>query len=109
MNGGLGPPAPAGPGQSPGLPLRPTPRPPCLVSRLRHFLAHLAPEPPMRLVALLCLLAAPAVAAAMTPDSAKDPNLWLESVSSARAMDWVKGQNAKSLGVLQGDPHYQTF
>jgi prolyl oligopeptidase len=63
----------------------------------------------MRLAALLCLLTAPAAAAAMTPDSAKDPNLWLEAVSSPAAMDWVKGQNARSLGVLQGDPHYETF
>src|SRR5580658_7133874 len=39
-------------------------------------------EPPMRLAVLLCLLAAPTVAAAaaaMTPDSEKDPNLWLEA------------------------------
>jgi prolyl oligopeptidase len=63
----------------------------------------------MRLAALLCLLALPAVGAAMTPDSAKDPNLWLEAVSSPRALDWVNEQNARSLGVLKGDPHYATF
>jgi len=63
----------------------------------------------MRLAALLCLLALPAAGAAMTPDSARDPNLWLEAPSSPQALDWVKGQNARSLAVLQGDPHYETF
>ncbi len=63
----------------------------------------------MRLAALLCLLALPAAGAAMAPDDAKDPNLWLEPVNGARALDWVKQQNARSLAVLKGDKHYQTF
>jgi prolyl oligopeptidase len=63
----------------------------------------------MRLAVLLCLIATPVAGAAMSPDNSKDPNLWLEAVSSPRAMDWVKSENAKSLAVLKGDPHYETF
>src|SRR5277367_1473937 len=58
----------------------------------------------MRLAALFCLLALPTWAA--TP-AADDPFIWLESPAGPRAMDWVKQQNAKSLAVLQADPHYK--
>ena len=43
-------------------------------------------------------------ASAVTAD---DPHLWLEDIEGARAMQWVKARNAKSLGVLQGDPRYE--
>ncbi|HET9028613.1 MAG TPA: prolyl oligopeptidase family serine peptidase [Candidatus Aquilonibacter sp.] len=35
-----------------------------------------------------------------------DPFIWLEDKDGAKAMAWVKEQNAKTLPVLQGDPHY---
>src|ERR1039458_2243178 len=35
-----------------------------------------------------------------------DPFLWLEDVNGARAMDWVKAENAKTLGVLETDSRY---
>lgn len=35
-----------------------------------------------------------------------DPFLWLEEQTGARAIDWVKQQNARTLPILQGDPHY---
>jgi prolyl oligopeptidase len=35
-----------------------------------------------------------------------DPFLWLEDVSSPRAMAWVQAENAKTLGVLQADPRF---
>ena len=38
--------------------------------------------------------------------AAPDPFLWLEDVVGARATAWVKAENAKTLGVLQGDPRY---
>jgi prolyl oligopeptidase len=38
---------------------------------------------------------------------ATDPYLWLEDIHSARAMAWVKAQNAKATEVLQADPDYQ--
>ena len=38
-----------------------------------------------------------------------DPYLWLEDVSGARASDWVKAENAKTLSVLQRDRHFAQF
>jgi prolyl oligopeptidase len=35
-----------------------------------------------------------------------DPNLWLEDISSPRAMAWVQAENTKTLAVLEKDPHY---
>jgi prolyl oligopeptidase len=34
-------------------------------------------------------------------------NLWLEDVEGAKSMEWVRGENAKTLPVLQGDARYQ--
>jgi prolyl oligopeptidase len=34
---------------------------------------------------------------------ASDPFLWLEDVGSPRAMAWVQGENARTIGVLEGD------
>ena len=39
-------------------------------------------------------------------DGAPDPYIWLEDKDGPRAMAWVRAQNAKSLPVLEGDPHY---
>jgi prolyl oligopeptidase len=41
--------------------------------------------------------------------SPADPFLWLEDVHGARAQAWVKSENAKTLAVLQRDPHFATF
>jgi prolyl oligopeptidase len=38
---------------------------------------------------------------------ADDPYLWLEDIHGAKALEWVKAQNAKSTAELQGDPEYQ--
>ena len=62
---------------------------------MRHVLAAL----------VLTVIASP-VRAETTP---ADPFLWLEDVSSPRALDWVKAENARSLKILQADPHYQGF
>ena len=35
-----------------------------------------------------------------------DPFLWLENVHGDKAMDWVKAENVKTLGVLEKDPQY---
>ncbi|KQW86524.1 prolyl oligopeptidase family serine peptidase [Brevundimonas sp. Root1279] len=40
---------------------------------------------------------------------ATDPYLWLEEVEGERAMAWVKEHNERSLGVLRGDPRYETL
>lgn len=36
-----------------------------------------------------------------------DPFLWMEDKDGARAMAWVKAENAKTLAVLQANPQYQ--
>src|SRR6266567_1690751 len=35
-----------------------------------------------------------------------DPFLWLEEIEGARALAWVREQNARSLALLEGDPRY---
>ena len=59
---------------------------------------------------ILSLVAAVAfLAAAPPPSSTADPFLWLEDVHGARAQAWVKTENAKTLAVLQRDPHFSRF
>jgi prolyl oligopeptidase len=53
--------------------------------------------------------AATAPAAPAAAPSADDPYLWLEEVEGARALDWVRARNDKSLGVLQADPRFARF
>ena len=38
-----------------------------------------------------------------------DPYIWLEEVSSPKAMDWVNAHNAKSTAVLEADPRYAAY
>src|SRR5690242_18303765 len=38
--------------------------------------------------------------------TADDPFLWLEEVEGASALQWVRGQNGRSLGELEADPRY---
>jgi prolyl oligopeptidase len=52
------------------------------------------------------LLGAGAAGAQATGD---DPYLWLEQVSSPKAMEWVETHNAKSTAVLEADPRYQQY
>ena len=65
------------------------------------------------LTALLALIGAGLLAGAkvdknpQATSGATDPYLWLEDVHGAKALDWVKAQNAKSTAVLQADPDYQ--
>jgi prolyl oligopeptidase len=63
-----------------------------------------------RIAALVCavtfLVAAGPVAGA---GSGADPFLWLEQTHGARALAWVKAENAKTLAVLQKDPRFAAF
>ncbi len=43
------------------------------------------------------------------PSFESSQHLWLEEVEGDKALDWVRSQNDRTLGVLQGDPRYQTF
>lgn len=55
----------------------------------------------------LAALAAGLVMTMMTMAQAAEPtDIWLEDVEGARALDWVRAQNARSLGVLEADPRY---
>src|SRR5579875_4009848 len=72
---------------------------------------------PMRLffASLFATAVAMTAASAQTPAAAPaaaasdDPYLWLEDVSSQRAMDWVNAHNAKAQAVLESDPRYQAY
>ena len=74
-----------------------------------HRLSHLA----LAALALLATGASMAQSAASAPSpaasSAVDPYLWLESVDSPRAMDWVGAENKKTLGALEADPRFADY
>jgi prolyl oligopeptidase len=36
-----------------------------------------------------------------------DPYLWLEDVLGEKSLDWVRAENARTLGVLQADPRFE--
>ena len=65
------------------------------------------------LAALLALFAGATLARAQTPATmpvaTSDQFLWLEELNGARAIAWVKEQNAKTLAVLQNDPNFSTL
>lgn len=49
------------------------------------------------------------MSAAPAERAGSDPYLWLEDVSSPRAMAWVEAHNARSTAVLESDPRYQEY
>ncbi|AQR60538.1 S9 family peptidase [Brevundimonas sp. LM2] len=51
----------------------------------------------------------PLIEGGFATTDATDPYLWLEDVEGERAMAWVDARNTQSLGVLQGDPRYETL
>ena len=53
---------------------------------------------------LLGLLGPAAVAQAPDP-----PPPYLSDINGARAMDWVRGQNSRTLSILRRDPHFDGF
>jgi prolyl oligopeptidase len=65
------------------------------------LLAFLAGAAPANQSAQRTIAGAPA-----TGPNGTDPFLWLENKDGARAMAWVRAQNARSLPVLERDPHY---
>jgi prolyl oligopeptidase len=62
----------------------------------------------MRL-ALTALFTAFTTIAQAAPMEKPDPYIWLEDFSGPRVMDWVKAENARSLGVLTADPRFKIF
>ncbi|MBV9929653.1 MAG: S9 family peptidase [Alphaproteobacteria bacterium] len=65
----------------------------------------------MRLLTLSVAAAALAgtAIAARAQAPADDPYIWLEEVSSPKAMDWVNAHNAKAQAVLEADPRYPQY
>jgi prolyl oligopeptidase len=58
---------------------------------------------------LLAACAAYSPAARAAEASADDPYLWLEAVDGARALDWVRTENAKTVEVLEKDARFATY
>ena len=50
-----------------------------------------------------------APAGGFASSEATDPYIWLEDIEGERAMAWVEQHNAQSLGVLRGDPRFETL
>jgi prolyl oligopeptidase len=44
-----------------------------------------------------------------TPSDQNDKYLWLEDANGAKALDWVKAENAKSAKVLEADPRFAAY
>ncbi|HEV2594694.1 MAG TPA: prolyl oligopeptidase family serine peptidase [Sphingomicrobium sp.] len=64
----------------------------------------------MRKPLVLFTIAAAAVGlSGVKAATGEDSYLWLEDVSSPRALQWVEAHNAKSTSVLQADPRYDHF
>jgi prolyl oligopeptidase len=77
------------------------------------------------LAVVLCLLAVSAVPAsaqtipssrnaarlltACSTDEATDPNLWLEDIEGANALDWVRQQNERTFERLKSKPEYASL
>ncbi|HYE46736.1 MAG TPA: hypothetical protein VEA44_13305, partial [Caulobacter sp.] len=59
---------------------------------------------PIRIAAAMAGLVLLVAAGALAQGS--DPFLWLEEVEGARALAWVKGENAKAEPVLTGDRRF---
>ncbi|MEL7485960.1 MAG: prolyl oligopeptidase family serine peptidase [Pseudomonadota bacterium] len=57
---------------------------------------------------IIAASAALSVSAAAAEEGA-DPYLWLEGVEDERALDWVRGQNDRSLSELEGDARFKAF
>jgi prolyl oligopeptidase len=69
-----------------------------VIKRLLPFMSTLA-----------VITCASTIAAAQTASAVADPFLWLEELEGPRALDWVKVENAKTVGVLQKDPRFAGF
>lgn len=63
----------------------------------------------MRFAAIFISLAAAILGSCSTSGSthmSNDPYLWLEDIEGARALDWVREQNTRSLAALESDARY---
>lgn len=63
----------------------------------------------MRRRHLLTALAALALANPVRADAPADPYAWLEEIDGAKALDWARAENARSLAVLEHDPRFESL
>lgn len=64
----------------------------------------------MRISLAFLIIAAAAVGSSgVEAATSEDPYVWLEDVSSPKALGWVETHNAKTTGTLEADPRYQRF
>jgi prolyl oligopeptidase len=63
----------------------------------------------MRRVTVTIVVAALLHVAAIGQQIADDPYIWLEDVSSPKAMEWVEAHTASSLRRLEADSRYPTL
>jgi prolyl oligopeptidase len=61
------------------------------------------------LLLAMVAIAASGMSGAHAQSDGNDPYLWLEDVSSPKAMAWVEAHNARSTAVLESDPRYQQY
>jgi prolyl oligopeptidase len=59
-----------------------------------------------RLLLAALLASLPTMIQAADPAPADDPYIWLEQVSSPESLAWVNRENARTLGLLEGDPRF---
>jgi prolyl oligopeptidase len=61
---------------------------------------------PLFLVTFALVSLVGSIARTQAPPAGDDPYLWLEDLEGARALEWVKTENARTLAVLQKDPRF---
>jgi prolyl oligopeptidase len=59
-----------------------------------------------RLLLAALLASLPTMIQAADPAPTDDPYIWLEQVSSPESLAWVNRENARTLGLLEGDPRF---
>jgi prolyl oligopeptidase len=62
-----------------------------------------------KILAFLMIAAAAAGFGGVKAATNEDPYLWLEDVSSTKALEWVEAHNAKTTALLEADPRYASF
>ncbi len=62
-----------------------------------------------RLISLIFCFFIVSCSTTTTAPKLADDHLWLEEIEGARALDFVKTENEKTLNVLKNDPHYKSI
>jgi prolyl oligopeptidase len=63
----------------------------------------------MRFLLLVAALGLVSCASMTAESGADDPFIWLEDVHGPKALDWVKGENAKAAARLDGDKRFAAY